>query len=69
MQSARWMSHIFLLFILDIFSECKDCNKCPPGFCGEGCVNTCECTTNAYCHPIKCCVCNKGFNGKLCDTR
>ncbi|CAG2212907.1 unnamed protein product [Mytilus edulis] len=49
--------------------ECKDCIKtCPSGFCGEGCVNTCECTTNAYCHPIKCCVCNIGFNGKLCDT-
>ncbi|XP_063447815.1 multiple epidermal growth factor-like domains protein 10 [Mytilus trossulus] len=55
---------------MDIFAECTDCTNivCPKGFCGEGCLNICECTSHAHCHHQQCCVCNKGFTGQSCDT-
>ncbi|CAG2185594.1 unnamed protein product [Mytilus edulis] len=48
--------------------EITEFYHCPPGYCGEGCLNQCACTINAHCNPVKCCVCNEGFTGQSCDT-
>lgn len=63
------MSYILIILISNIFSEITEFYHCPPGYCGEGCLNQCACTINAHCNPVKCCVCNEGFTGQSCDTR
>lgn len=41
--------------------------KCPSGYHGDSCQNTCQCV-HGYCGLNGSCVCDKGWKGTLCNT-
>ncbi|XP_071180685.1 protein draper-like [Mytilus edulis] len=53
----------------DTCVDCPECSymECPDNLCGDTCVEQCDCSKNAYCERLYCCVCKPGFYGFLCN--
>ncbi|VDH92122.1 Hypothetical predicted protein [Mytilus galloprovincialis] len=49
--------------------DCPECTSmvCPENFCGDTCIEMCDCPTNAYCDKLYCCICEAGLHGVFCN--
>ncbi|XP_076109014.1 uncharacterized protein LOC143077009 [Mytilus galloprovincialis] len=53
----------------DICVDCPDCTSmiCPENYCGDTCIEMCDCPLNAYCDRRFCCRCKPGLHGVFCN--
>ncbi|VDH92123.1 Hypothetical predicted protein [Mytilus galloprovincialis] len=53
----------------DICVECPECTSmiCPHNYCGETCIEMCNCPDYAYCDKHYCCLCRPGLRGVFCN--
>ncbi|VDI76419.1 Hypothetical predicted protein [Mytilus galloprovincialis] len=49
--------------------DCAGCTSmiCPKNFCGDTCIETCNCPDYAYCDKLYCCLCRPGLHGVYCN--
>lgn len=40
---------------------------CPENYCGDTCIEMCDCPLNAYCDRRFCCRCKPGLHGVFCN--
>ncbi|XP_071180686.1 N-acetylglucosamine-1-phosphodiester alpha-N-acetylglucosaminidase-like [Mytilus edulis] len=49
--------------------DCPDCTAmvCPENYCGDTCIEMCDCPKHAYCDNLYCCICRPGLRGVFCN--